>query len=229
MLGENKFLVGIGVATLALILGGVFFFSKSTGKDEQGQDTNFDKVQLTQNTKHAKGDPNAPVTIVEFADLQCPACQAAQPIIKSTVEKYANNVHFVFRHYPLTVHKNAELAAKAVEAAGEQGKFFEMVDTIYTNQREWEKDTNPREDFRKYAQELNLNLDQFNTDMEKDWENIKTDYALGNRAGVQSTPTFFINGEIRPGVIQSEEFDMIIQSNLQARPEATSTSETLGQ
>lgn len=225
MLGENKFLLGIGVATLALILGGVFFFSKSTGKSDGLKDTGFDKTQLIENTKHAKGDTDAPVTIVEFADLQCPACQTAQPIVKSIIEKYPNDVYFVFRHYPLTSHKNAGLAAKAAEAAGEQGKFFEMVDVMYTNQKEWEKDTNPREDFRKYAQGLNLNLDQFNADLEKDWENITTDYALGNRAGVQSTPTFFINGEIRPGVIQFEEFQMLIETNTQASPEATTSSQ----
>lgn len=223
MSNENKFLVGAGILTLIAILVGVFFFS---GKDkiQTQQDKNFNTSQLTDSVKHSKGTQNGQVTIVEFGDIQCPACAQAQPIINSTIEKYKDNIYFVFRHYPLTIHKNAEFAAKAAEAAGEQDKFFEMVDVMYSNQLEWSNDTNPREDFRKYAQELSLNLDQFNQDMEKDWENIPTDYALGNSAGVQSTPTFFINGEIHPGVVQAEELDMIIQSYIQASPEATSAS-----
>lgn len=225
MTSENKVLIGIGIVTLLLVIGGVIFFSRNSNSTPQ--DPNFDKAQLTEGAKNVKGSPNAPVTIVEFGDIQCPACQQAQPIVKQMLEKYGDNVHFIFRHYPLTIHKNAELAAQAAEAAGAQGKFFEMIDTMYANQREWENDTNPREDFRKYAQGLSLNMDQFNQDMETEWENISGDFALGNRAGVQSTPTFFINGEMRPGVLQAEEFDMIIQSYIQASPEATtSTSET---
>lgn len=228
MSSENKFLIGAGVITLITIIVGVFFFS---GKDkiETQRDENFSTDQLTQNVKNSRGTQGAPVTIVEFGDIQCPACAQAQPIINAAVEKHKNNINFVFRHYPLTIHKNAPLAAQAAEAAGVQGKFFEMIDVMYTKQAEWSNDVNPREDFRKYAQELNLNADQFNADLEKDWENIKTDYALGNSAGVQSTPTFFINGEMHPGVIQAGELDTIIQSYIQASPEATSTSETPGQ
>lgn len=214
MSGENKFLIGIGIITLVVISAGVFFFSKKQ-PPQSATRSFFDKSQLTENAKHTKGDVNAPVTIVEFGDIQCPACQAAQPIINQTLENYSQNIYFVFRHYPLTVHKNAEIAAKAVEAAGEQGKFFEMLNLMYTNQKEWEKDANPQEDYRKYATQLGLNLDQFNQDMEKNWENIMDDYALGNKAGVQSTPTFFINGEKYSGVIQGEQLQQVIEGIVQ--------------
>ena len=210
MSSENKFLIGIAVTTLVVISAGVLFFSKKQPPQSATQSP-FDKSQLTENVRNTKGDPNAPVTIVEFADLQCPACQTAQPIVNQTLEKYSQNVYFIFRHYPLTVHKNAEKAAKAAEAAGEQGKFFEMVNLMYINQKEWEEDAIPREDFRKYATELALNLDQFNHDLEKDYENIMSDYALGNGAGVRSTPTFFINGEKYPGVIQEVQLQQIIE------------------
>src|SRR3990167_9841311 len=150
MSSENKFLIGIAVTTLVVISAGVPFFSKKQPPQSATQSP-FDKSQLTENVRNTKGDPNAPVTIVEFADLQCPACQTAQPIVNQTLEKYSQNVYFIFRHYPLTVHKNAEKAAKAAEAAGEQGKFFEMVNLMYINQKEWEEDAIPREDFRKYA------------------------------------------------------------------------------
>ena len=213
MSSENKFLIGIGVVTLVVITAGVFLFSKKQPPQSETQSL-FDKSQLTENAKHTKGDPNVPVTIVEFGEIQCPACQAAQPIINQTLEKYSQNIYFVFRHYPLTVHKNAEAAAKAAEAAGEQSKFFEMLNLMYANQKEWAQDANPREDFRKYASEFGLNLDQFNQDMEKDWENIMTDYALGNKVGVKSTPTFFINGEKYSGVIQGEQLQQIIEGIL---------------
>ena len=90
-----------------------------------------------------------------------------------------------------------------------------MVDLMYTNQNEWAQDVNPRENFQKYATQLGLNLDQFNQNMQKNWDNIKTDYALGNRAGVQSTPTFFINGEKYPGVVDEGQFQQIIEGIVQ--------------
>lgn len=214
MSGENKFLIGIAVTTLIVVSAGVFLFSKKQPPQSATQSL-FDKSQLAENARNTKGDPNAPVTIIEFGDLQCPACQTAQPIVNQTLEKYSQNIYFVFRHYPLTVHKNAEIAAKAAEAAGEQGKFFEMVNLMYTNQKEWEKDANPREDFTKYAAQLGLNLDQFNQEIKRDYENIMSDYALGNRAGVRSTPTFFINGEKYSGVIQEGQLQKIIEGIIQ--------------
>lgn len=223
MSSENKFLISAGIVTAILIIGGVFFFS-GKGKAETAQDKNFNVAQLTENVKNAKGNSSASITIVEFGDIQCPACGQAQPIIKSTVEKYRDDVYFVFRHYPLTIHKNAPIAARAAEAAGGQGKFFEMIDVMYAKQAEWSNDTNPREDFRKYAQELGLNVDQFNKDLENDWKNIKTDYALGNSAGVQSTPTFFINGQIHPGALRTDEFEAIIQSYLNKDKESSSST-----
>ena len=214
MSSENKFLIGIGIITFIIIIGGIFFFSK--GKSlSPSQEQNFDQAQLIQSAKHSKGAADSAVTIVEFGDIQCPACQAAQPIINQTLETYSQNIYFIFRHYPLTTHKNAKVAAKAAEAAGNQGKFFEMLDLMYKNQKEWEQEANPREEYRQYASELTLDLDQFNKDMEKDYENIMSDYALGNMAGVQSTPTFFINGQKYSGVIQEEQLQQIIEGIVQ--------------
>ena len=210
MSGENKFLIGIGVSTLVIIVAGVVFFSKKQAPVSTTLSSS-DKSQLTENVKHTIGDINAPVTIVQFGDIQCPACQAAQPIVNQTLEKYSQNIYFVFRHYPLSIHKNSEVAAKAAEAAGAQGKFFEMVDYMYTNQKEWSEVANPRELFGKYAEQFGLNLDQFKQDMDKDWENIMSDFALGNKVGVESTPTFFINGEKYSGVLPPEQFQQIIE------------------
>lgn len=209
MSGENKFLIGTVIVTLILIAAGIIFFSKGS-KSNPSQQQNFDQAQLIQDAKHSRGTLGSAVTIVEFADLQCPACQAAQPIINQTLEKHSQNIHFVFRHFPLTSHKNSTIAAKAAESAANQGKFFEMIDSIYENQKEWEQEANPRENFQKYASDLALNPEQFNQDIERDYENINADYALGNKAGVQSTPTFFINGQKYTGVIQAQQLEQII-------------------
>jgi len=122
MTTETKFILGIGIVTLGLIAGGVFLFS---GKEEntQPQSTGADASILLANSRHAIGNASAPVKIVEFADFQCPACAAAQPIVKKTVEQNKDKVYFVFRHYPLSSHQNAKIAAQACEAAGKQDKF----------------------------------------------------------------------------------------------------------
>lgn len=214
MTTENKFLIGIGIVTIVIIIGGVFVFGKNTPKKESA-DPNFNTSALTENAVYFQGKVEASVKIVEFADLQCPACKQAQPIVEKVMEKYKDEIYFVFRHYPLSTHRNAKLAAQAAEAAGKQDKFFEMVHVQYDKQGEWAEKTNPREEFRKYAQELNLSMDQFNQNMEEIKKPIEEDYALGNRAGVQSTPTFFINGEKYPGVIQQEQIQQIIESIIQ--------------
>lgn len=224
---ESKFFIGIGAVTLILIIAGVFFLGKGNAKPKA--ETNFDTAKLTEKATHTKGNPQSSFIIVEFADIQCPACRAAQPIMDKVIEANKEKVYFVFRHYPLSIHQNSKLAAQAAEAAGAQGKFFEMIDLEYDKQADWSEKSNPREIYRQYAKDLGLDLNKFNDDMEKLKTHIEEDYALGNRAGVQSTPTFFINGKIRPGVIQETELQQLIDGKTQANPESTSTSKTPGQ
>ena len=203
---ETKIFIGIGLITIILVIGGVFFLG---GKSGQPQEL-VDQAALTADASHSLGDPAAPVKIVEFADFQCPACATAQPIVKSVVEKNKDKVYFVFRHYPLPSHQNARIAAQACEAAGIQGKFWEMHDLLFTNQSAWSESSNAKEIFTDYASQLGLNVDQFKDDLGKVNDSINKDYTLGNQAGIDSTPTFFINGKKYPGVIQADEFQSII-------------------
>lgn len=220
MTSEAKFIIGIGVVTLLLVFGGVFFLSKN--KTPQPSDnTTFDQSQLVQGARHTKGNKDSKVQVVEFADIQCPACKVAQPIIKNIVEKNQDKIYFVFYHYPLSAHRNGKLSAQAAEAAGAQGKFFEMVSELYDKQDEWAQKSNPREEFRKYAQDLGLDMDKFNKDMEEIKKPIEEELALGNRAGVQSTPTFFVNGTKYPGVMQESEFQALIDSLSSQETQAT--------
>lgn len=207
---ESKFLIGIGVFTVILIAVGVFFFSR--GKPQENVNEKADEAVLLSNTKNSIGDPNSSVKIVEFADLQCPACRTAQPIIKNMLEKHKNQVYFVWRYYPLSTHKNARPAARAAEAAATQGKFWEMTDILFTKQPEWSEKSDPKDLFAGYAQELGLDMEKFKADLDTSYEIIDQDFADGNKVSVSSTPTFFINGERKPGVLQEADFDAYFQT-----------------
>lgn len=146
------------------------------------------------------GNPDAKVIVIEYADFQCPGCASAYENVNEIKELYKDEVAFVFRHFPLTsIHPNALAASAVAEAAGKQGKFWEMHDILFANQTNWKdlRAENRGAIFAGYATELELNIDQFNSDLgSKTVSNkIAQDRAVGSKAGVSSTPTFFLNGE----------------------------------
>lgn len=145
---------------------------------------------------HSTGSTSAPVTLVEFGDYQCPVCGAAYAPIKAITDKYASdpNFNFVFRNFPLPQHEDAQLAASAAESAGAQGKYFQMHDLLYENQNDWSGSTDPMSYFTQYAQQLGLNVDQFNADTTsyKYFSNVDQDMEDGNAFGVNATPTFYV-------------------------------------
>ena len=209
---ETKFLGIIGTITIILVIGGVVLFSHGGNKNTEAQQI-VDQSILLANTRHTIGDPNVSVKIVEFSDFQCPACAAAHPITKRVVEKNKDKVYFVYRHYPLSIHKNSKLAAQASEAAGNQGKFWEMFDLLFQNQNQWANSSDAKQIFQDYAQQLGLDVGKFNDDLDKVKGPIEQDFSDGNRVGVDATPTFFINGKKYPGVIQESQFQEIIDSS----------------
>ncbi len=158
-------------------------------------------VDLVSTATHMTGLKNAKVTLVEFGDYECPACAAINPSLEALIASYKNNpnFNFVFRNYPLPQHNNAMIAAEAAEAAGAQGKFWEMKALLYERQGEWAESTTPIDSFIKYATELKLNTTQFKSAVEnKKYENIITsDRSLGESIRVSWTPTFYINGELQ--------------------------------
>lgn len=138
-----------------------------------------------------------PVTLTEFADIQCPACKQYQPIIKSVLDLYPETVALNFKHFPISsIHPNANQAAIVAEAANEQGKFFEMVDLLYERQEAWASLPDPSETFLKYAQEIGLDLTKFKADIENAElaRRVESQRTEGINAGVNSTPSFFVNG-----------------------------------
>lgn len=214
MSNETKILAGLGIATLLIIVGGAFLMGGNSTPDKPKAPV--DQKLLVKADSHKIGTESAKVTLVEFGDFQCPACGASHPIIKQLNEEYKNELTFVFRHFPLPMHKNALKAAIAAEAAGAQNKFFEMHDLLFENQGEWGEDSNPEELFEKYATELELNIDKFRTDMKdkKYEEKVKRDQADGNALGANSTPTFFINGQMQSGGLPYDQFKAKIEEEL---------------
>jgi protein-disulfide isomerase len=142
---------------------------------------------------HVQGGPeDAPITLVEYGDYQCPHCARAHPIVKTVQEALGENLRFVFRNFPLSsLHEDAENAAEAAEIAGESGKFWEMHDTLFEHQRSLGE-----ESLVEYAVSLGLDEQIFLNDLTAHTYNgrIRRDFIGGAKSGVNGTPTFFING-----------------------------------
>lgn len=190
---EAKILIGIAMA-VAIGVSAMIIASASNNKTAEPA---ADGDTLVRSDSH-QTKPGAKVTMVEFGDIQCPACGQAQPIVEQIEKQYPEQVNVVFRHFPLRqIHKNAETAAQTAEAAGEQGKFFEMLNLMYAKQNEWSNDANPLPKFETYAQSLGLDVAKLRAAVEakKFTEVIKRDENDGSTLGVDSTPTFFINGK----------------------------------
>jgi protein-disulfide isomerase len=141
---------------------------------------------------HAAGPDDAPVTLVEYGDLECPYCGMAHPIVKAIRKELGDRLRFVFRHFPLSeAHPHARRAAQATEAAAAQGKFWEMHDLVFRNQQALED-----VDLVGYARELGLDVERFVRELESGTyeKRVREDFRSGVRSGVNGTPTFFVNG-----------------------------------
>ena len=138
-----------------------------------------------------RGEPNAPVTVVEFTDFQCPACAAMHPVLEEVLKSYGNKVRFVVRDFPLDQHENARKAAEAANAAHAQGKFFEYAALLFKNQKALEVAS-----LKKYASDLGLNRARFDAELDRGIyaAEVKKDLEDGEMYGIGSTPTIFING-----------------------------------
>jgi protein-disulfide isomerase len=147
-----------------------------------------------------KGNPSAKVTLVEYSDFQCPACKAREMQSKEILGEFGSHIKFVYRHFSWDYHERAFLASQASEAAGIQGKFWEMHDKIFENQEVWSKQSEDaaEESFISYASELKLDVGKFKSDLHSDEvkNEIEKDHASGEEAGINATPSYFLNGTI---------------------------------
>ena len=188
-------IAGIGILTVLIVAGILVFGSRSS--TEKITAKTVDAPELVRESSQALGPADAKVTIVEFADFQCPACAASHPTLKQLITDYGDKIRFVFRHYPLAMHANAQLAARAAEAAGKQGKFWELHSLLYENQNAWAFQLKPEGKFVEYAKELGLNEEQFKADLTDvtTADKIAQDMGDGDALGVDATPTIYFNSE----------------------------------
>lgn len=163
---------------------------------------------------HAQGSANAPVTLVEYGDFECPYCGQAYPIVKAVQKTLGKRLRFIFRNFPLSeMHPNASKAAEAAEAAGQQGKYWEMHDTLFEHQ-----DALQPPDLVAHAAALGLDSNRIAAELKSHAHapRVREDFMSGVRSGVNGTPTFFINGERHDGPWDYQELVAAAEAAIEA-------------
>lgn len=186
------------------IFAALIIFSNGTKLNVDNADVKAIQTASSQNgniADHIFGKADSKVTLIEYGDFQCPPCAQVHPIIKKVTEQYKDQLQFVFRNFPITsAHANAKAAAGTAEAAGLQSKYWEMHNKIYEGQANWSNltSTERTDFFANYAKEIGLDMTKFNADLAAApttiSKKIDFDAALGKKAGVEGTPTFYLNG-----------------------------------
>lgn len=200
------------IVAIILVFVGVIMFSGD--KSEAPGKTSSKGSQLTQ---HVIGQGTSGVTLLEYGDFQCSACESYEPIVEQVRAKYGDQLRFQFRHLPLTsLHPNAFAGARAAEAAGLQNKFWEMHDALYApvNWQQWTTSGTPTDIFNRLAGKLGLNVEQFKKDYLSDQVNdaIQADLAEAKKLGLTATPSFFVNGKKVTINNSLDDFDKAIQA-----------------
>lgn len=200
---RNAWIIFIGLCVV--LFGGLLFFTKKDTVDV----SKIDNASILAGTPdsgnigdHVFGNKNAKTVLIEYGDYQCPGCGSMHPIVKKLTEKYSKDILFVFRNFPLTqIHPNARFAAAAAEAAGKEGKFWEMHNIIYENQKDWsdsQLDQRAKK-FEMYATAIGIKQSNFTNTLQANDKDINKkidfDAARGRKANVDATPTFFLNGK----------------------------------
>lgn len=190
---DKRFLLIL--AAIIVIVGGIFWFSKAK---QNSPTTGTNSKSSSQGSNHVTGNPNSKVVLVEYGDFQCPSCGQYFPIIEQVRQKFGDKIKFQFINFPLVqIHQNAMAAARAAEAASNQGKFWEMYELLYQNQQSWASVQNVNPIFEQYAAQIGLDVNKFKTDMASEAvaSTINADIARAQAIGASGTPTFVLNGK----------------------------------
>ena len=209
---SKRFLIIL--AAIVVVFGGLLIFNK---KEESNSPSGGGKTAAL--SEH-KEEGTSGVVLIEYGDFQCPACGQYYPVVKQLKEQYKGKVTFQFRHLPLTeIHQNALISSRAAEAAGLQGKFFEMHDKLYEGQQTWSSSTNPTPIFEGYAQALGLDMNKFREDMRSEQVNdtIQADRAEAKKQNYQSTPTFVLDGKKIENPESMQEFTKVLDDAIAAK------------
>lgn len=196
------------IVIMASVVGGIIFMvTRGSSGEEPVLGMEVVEADWT------KGSAEALVTLVEYSDFECSACAQFHPIVKEVVEELGDRIQYVYRHFPISqLHEQALAAALAAEAAGRQGKFWEMHDVLFERQGEWAGAQDARKKFGRYAEELELDMARFDADIEDNELRDKAEKhrLSGARSGISGTPTFFLNGERMKGYNTQDEFKNLI-------------------
>lgn len=229
---DKKIFAIIGIATLLLIGGSVWAMSKMMSPVEEASVA--EESTLIREDSPRKGQ-EAPITLVEFSDFECPACSASEPAVQQLLDAYPGVIQLVYRHFPLeNIHFRARIGAYASEAAANQDKFWEMHAVLFEKQSEWTKADDVEATLVGYAEDLGLDVEKFQQDLKSDEVKKRVNQGItdGNIAKVNATPTFFINGQKVTG-IGSPRFNEILQAELEKvdtstmAPESTQEAEAM--
>jgi protein-disulfide isomerase len=168
---------------------------------------------------HVRGPREAPVTLEIYGDFQCPSCAVTSQAIDDLQKQYAGKLRIVFHEFPLAMHNHAVDAARAAEAAGLQGHFWEMHDMLYQYQPIWSKATNPAYFFGAYANSLGLDVERFRADLQSPevQTRVISDADAGAARGVKNTPTLYINGREVKTLFTFEKLQALIEEALAAK------------
>ena len=178
----------VGVIAILLLVGSFVYSNDAANKANEG--ITF--------SEHVKGNPEAEVVLAKYSDFQCPACAQAAPIVDDILSQYGEQLRFEYNHFPLiTIHPAAVPAARAAEAAGQQGKFFAMHDKIFENQSVWSNAASPNVYFEQYAEEIGLDMTLYKRHLNASVidDKIMADFRTAQGLGFTGTPTFTLNGE----------------------------------
>lgn len=231
---NNTPLLIIGAVVVLAVIGGIWLYNSSTpappkkpgdpataSNKSSGSADVFKNAPSGAEPSWSKGALNAPVTIEEFADFACPQCAVKTPIVQEARAAYGDKVRVIFRHFPLNIpaHKNADAAALAAEAAGSQGKFWEMENLLFKNQSSWSPpNVNPRPIFEEYARQIGLDVVQFSNDLVGMGTRSRVDKDLqrGRALNVSSTPSVYINNRLLDiSEVTTENLKKLIDAELQ--------------
>ncbi len=198
--------------------GGIYGMAKIASRPAQNSGAAITVPPLAE-SDWVKGGRNARAVLIEYSDFQCPACAFYYPYLKRLSEEFGDDLAIVYRHFPLPMHQNAKTAAAAADAAGRQGKFWEMHDAIFDSQRLWEGSTNANKLFAEYAKKIGLDVEKFTADMMSGevQDAVRAAYQTSVRMGLNSTPTLFLDGRLLVNPRSYEDFRKIVGDAINAK------------
>lgn len=215
-------ITSLGAGLAALVLAGVVVYQAATGPDFRPEsspgEVTVEDWQRYADGGHRLGPETAAVTIIEFGDYQCPFCRASEPHLQAIRSRYGNDVALVYRHFPLPGHSSAFPAARGAECAGQQDRFWEFHEVLYSTES-WIGDTSDSSLAKLAEQAGVVSVDEFASCLQGTHGDnaVGADITVGQRLGIAGTPTFLVNGQLHLGPLDSLRFEALFDAVLDGR------------